>query len=197
MTTENHLSDAIERNIRLAMNPSGSPADVRERNRAAGFLVGQGEPAYRILLDLLKDRAEGFEAPRLIELIGFFKREDSVELLKSFLMQGKPGTARPAAMALASAQGNAAMQALKEGLSAPPETRVAAIDAVRITGDASFCPLLENAIGDPDPNIRYYAVNTAAALGCLDKQRLERIIDGDEDEDVRKLAGSWINKMAS
>ena len=62
MTTENHLSDAIERNIRLAMNPSGSPADVRERNRAAGFLVVQGKPAYRILLDLLKDRAEGFEA---------------------------------------------------------------------------------------------------------------------------------------
>lgn len=192
MSTVNQTSDPIERNIRLALNPSGSSFDVRERNRAAGFLVEQGEPAYRILVNLLNERACSFEAPRLIELVGFFKREDSVELLAFFLLKGQPETAGPAAMALISAGCDAAVQALKEGLcSEKSQTRIATIDAVRVSHDTSWCPFLERSIDDSDPNIRYYAVNAAASLGCLDYPRLKSIMANDGDEHVRKLAGSW------
>jgi HEAT repeat protein len=96
-------------------------------------------------------------------------------------------------MALATTGGEAAILVLKEALySENTDTRIAALDAVRITGDASWCPFLKNTLNDPDPNIRYYAVNTAASLGCLDHGILNGIAVADPDEHVRQLAGTWL-----
>lgn len=187
------MKDDIERNIRLAVNPSGSLPDLRARDRAAGFLLTQGDLAYRSLTEILLEKPDGFEASRLIELIGFFKRDESAALLKPFLLQGRPGTARAAGMALAALKCSTASLALKDGLlSDVTETRIAAIDGVRLSGDTSWCSLLGVVLQDSDPNIRYYAVNSAATLGCLDAGRLKDIRDQDVDEHVRLLASNWL-----
>lgn len=193
MKNEPEMPNDIERNIRLAVNPSGSVPDLRARDRAAGFLLDQGDLAYRSLAEILLEKPDCFEASRLIELIGFFKRDESATLLKPFLLQGRPGTARAAGMALAALKCSTASLVLKEGLlSDVPETRISAIDGVRLSGDTSWCPLLAGLVQDSDPNIRYYAVNSAATLGCLDAGRLKDIRDQDDDENVRQLASKWL-----
>lgn len=193
MNTEIEHNDEIDVNIRRAVNPSGHPASLRERDRAARYLLEHADIAYGRLMALVQENPESLEAPRLIELVGLFRRAESVAPLGELLLQGIPDTSRAAGRALAAIDTVTAQQALKEGLQSDlDEVRIAAIDGVRLTGDKAWCPLLCPALQDKDANLRYYAVNTAAELGCLDAEQLQEIARHDDDEYVRQLASGWV-----
>lgn len=193
MNTSHDYKDEIEANIRMALNPSGDPASLRERERAAGYLLNHPDMAYDRLIALILDKPESIEAPRLIELVGMLKKDESIAPLTKILLKGEPDTSRAAGRALAAIGEPAAQQALKEGLQSDiNEVRIAAIDGVRLSGDKAWCPLLSHALADEDANLRYYAVYTAAALGCLGARELKKISENDDDAYVRQLASDWM-----
>ena len=193
MNKEN--GNEIKRLIHMALNPSGDPVNLREREQAARNLLEHGNEAHDALMVMLLDKPESLEAPRIVELIGRFKKDESVDVLKKLLMQCGPVTCRPAGISLALINTNAANEALKQALlSDNREVRIAAIDGVRLSGNKTWCALLSSSLQDQDANLRYYAVNTAAALGCLDVRHLKNIIEGDADEHVRQLASTWLGK---
>ena len=136
----------------------------------------------------MRDKPESLHAPRLVELIGLLKRDESVVLLSELMLQGLVETSRAAALALARIATPAAYQALEEGLHSPlAEVRIAAINAVRITDEKRWCTPLQILLKDKDANLRYYAVNAATALQCLNKDELNTIARQEVDEQVRTL----------
>lgn len=192
------LQDEIEMNIRMAVNPSGDPPSLREREQAAQFLLAHANIAYSRIIGLIRKKPKAWEAPRLIELIGRFRRDDSVPLLKDLMLQAIPDTSRAAGRSLGVIASTAAYEALRVGLKVDSiEVIISAIEGVRICGDESWCSAIEPAIVDQDANLRYYAVNAAAELGCLDVERLKNMTEYDDDCYVRQLAVQWLKKSGS
>ncbi len=193
MKTVSEYENEIEANIRMAVSPSGDFVNLREREQAARYLLDHADSAYSRLIELVKDKPGSLEAPRLIELIGLFKQAESIELMQELLLQGIPDTSRAAARALSTIGTPEANHALQKGLRADViEVRIATIDAVRLTGNKTWCTLVHPALQDVDANLRYYAVNTAVELGCLDAKQLNKIVKDDNNEHVRKLASRLI-----
>lgn len=192
-----NLQAKIDVNIRIAVKPSGDPTSLRERDQAAAFLLDHAALAFPRLMKLFQEKSGSWEAPRLIELIGFFKLEESVPLLKDILLKGIPDMSRVAAKALGAMTMLRARQVLEEGFqSGIQEIRIAAIEGARISGDKSWCPIIESTLFDEDPNLRYYAVNAAAELGCLTASRLSALAEQDEDIHVRQLCASWLARIS-
>lgn len=188
--------EEVELNIRLAVNPSGDLASLRQREQAALFLLNHADIAYPRLINLVQQRPSSWAAARLVELIGFFKREDSVPLLKHILLQGIPETSRTAGRAIGTIKNTTAYQALKEGLALQTvEVRISALEGIRLSRDKSWCFDIEPSLIDQNANLRYYAVNTAAELGCLDRERLESIAEYDTDDNVRQLCIEWLKRL--
>lgn len=192
-----NLQDEIEMNIRMAVNPSGDLASLRERERAAQFLIAHVDDAYPRLVGLVREKPRAWEAPRLIELIGRFERDECVPLLKNLLLQAIPDTSRAAGLALGAIGSASACRALTEGLNADDtEVRISAIEGGRVCGGEMWCSTIEPALTDRDANLRYYAVNAAAELGCLDVEHLKNLAKHDEDCYVRRLAVEWLEKRS-
>jgi HEAT repeat protein len=190
------FKDKIEANIRLAVNRSGDSANLREREQAAHFLIEHADEAYPRLMELLQEKPGAWEAPRLIELLGYLRREESIPILQDLLLQGIEDVSRAAGRSLGVIAGAAASKALTEGLVASnTEIRIAAIEGIRVSKGETWCSAIAPALEDRDANLRYYAVNAAAELGCLDIKRLQNIAEHDEDAYVRQLAMQWGEKL--
>lgn len=196
MNIENQLQLEIQNNIRVAVYPIGDRASLGEREQAANRLLAQGKAAYDALIKLIQEKPESMQAGRLIELLSLFKKKESITLLNKLLAQGKIGTARAAGRALAVIDSSEARQALESALLADDiEVRIAAIDAVRFSGGKLWCSFIGASLQHKHANLRYYAVNSAAELGCLDADQLHKIVQFDDDKDVRQIAQQWINNI--
>ena len=188
-----NIEQELQENIRMAVYPTGDRASLSEREQAAERLLAQGKIAYDELVKLIQEKPESMQAARLIELLGLFKQAESIALLSELLMQGKIDTARAAGRALTAIDSSEARQSLEKALLADDiEVRIAAIDAVRFSGGKSWCASIGASLEHENANLRYYAVNSAAELDCLDANQLYKISQFDDDEHVRQLAKQWL-----
>ena len=180
------MNDAeFESRIALLELPLGSDPDVREKERAAEWLLAHAARTYP---DLLARVHDGRAGPATVELLGRFDRADSVPALAR-LLEGDDLRGLAAARALAAHSSPEALAALRESLRSGGDRAVLAADALGARGDAAACADLEAAARDRDPRLRYHVVQAAGALGCLSGDRLAEIEASDPDADVRALAG--------
>jgi hypothetical protein len=185
------LNDAeLETQIVLLESPLGGEPDIRERERAAAWLLAHPERAYPALL---ANAAEGVAGPASIELLGRFGNADSVVVLAGLLGAPEP-TGRAAAQALAEHSAPEALDALRAGLREGGDAAVRCADALAVRGDAAACPALREAATSADAVLRYHAVQAAAspALQCLGAAELSDLAASDADPDVRALARSLL-----
>ena len=175
----------LDGRIAMLELPLGGEPDVRERERAAEWLLDNADRAYPELLARAK---AGHAGPAGIELLARFGRGDSVPVL-AVLLEAMDPQGMAAARALAAHPDPAALAALRAALRSGGDRAVLAADALGARGDASACPELEAAATDDDERLRYHAIQAAGALDCLSSARLEEIAASDSDADVRELAG--------
>lgn len=180
------MTDAeLESRIALLELPIGGDPDMREKERAAEWLLAHADRSYPELLARAHTRRAGAAT---VELLGRFGRADSVPALAA-LLEGDDPRGLAAARALAAQSGPDALAALRQALCSGGDRAVLAADALGARGDAGACPDLEAAALDRDPRLRYHAVQAAGSLGCLSSDRLAEIEASDPDADVRALAG--------
>lgn len=185
----NTLPEQIETCIRLAARSTGDAAGLRERERAAQFLINHPAEAYPPLARLVDEKPAAWETPRLLDIIGRMGLPESAPLLADLLAQAIPDTSRAAGRALGAVGGATAQTALLAGLTAPNnEVRIAALEGARIFGGDFGCAPITPMLTDADANVRYYAVSTAVSLGCLAPDQLAQIAREDSDAYVRLLA---------
>jgi HEAT repeat protein len=172
--------------IMLLDEPFGSEPHVRERERAAQWLLDHGDRAHRALLDAL---AAGRASPGVIELLARFGRAESIEPLNRMLNAAGPA-AWHAAQALARHPQPEAAEALRRALRDPaPEVSIAAADALGARGDPGECVALQAELRAEDPTVRYHVVQAAARLGCVSAEWLAQLARADPDADIQALAG--------
>jgi hypothetical protein len=184
------VTDAeLDAQLMLLESPLGGEPDVRERERAAAWLLAHPDAAHPALLALV---ADGRAGPAAIELLGRFGDPASVAPLAALVDTAEP-TGRAAAQALASHPAPAALDALSAALAAGGDGAPRAADALAVRGDVGACPALRTAVGSADAVLRYHALQAAGALGCLPPdEELAALADADADADVRELARSLI-----
>lgn len=189
------LPAEIEMHLRLALTPSGDRASLRQRELSTQRLLGHAEEVLPRLLERVRRKPAAWDAPAILDLIARFQSVESVPLLADLLQRGIEETSRAAGRALGAVPHDSARDALLRALEAESaEVRIAAIEGVRLRGETQLCGALEKTLADDDANLRYYAVNAAAALGCLDDPRLSRIAREDADPYVRDLAAEWMRR---
>lgn len=187
--------DLINLNIILAVSQFGDEANLWERRRATDFLLSVPEKSFPILMKLISNKPDSFETAELINIIGLFKKDESVTLLGDLLLKGTPQISRSAGRALGIIGSSLANKALKKGLNAAnPETKIATVEGMRVSNDRFWCKHIQSFLNDADSNLRYYAVNAAAELECINFHLLKMIGEQDLDENVRKLSLEWQQK---
>ncbi len=185
----NTLPKQIESYIQLAARSTGDAAGLRERERAAQFLINHPAEAYPPLARLVAEKPAAWETPRLLDIIGRMGLAESAPLLAEMLTQAIPDTSRAAGRALGAIGGANAQTALLAGLTAESsEVRIAALEGARMFGGDFGCAPITSMLTDADANVRYYAVSTAVSLGCLSPDQLAQIAREDSDAYVRLLA---------
>jgi len=184
------VTDAeLDAQLMLLESPLGGDPDVRERERAAAWLLAHPDVAHPALLALV---AGGRAGPAAVELLGRFGDPASVAPLAALVGAAEP-TGRAAAQALASHPAQAALDALSAALAAGGDGAPRAADALAARGDVGACPALRTAVGSADAVLRYHALQAAGALGCLPPdEELAVLAEADADADVRELARSLI-----
>jgi HEAT repeat protein len=176
----------VETQIMLLETPFGGGPHDRERQRAAQWLLDNGDRAYPVLLARAR---EGTATAAVVELLGEFGRADSVPVLTDLLDAEEP-LGRAAANGLALNRDPSALAALRAGLSRGGDRAVRCADALGARGDPAACPELRAAAARPDARLRYHAVAAATLpnLACLSDAEVEEIAASDADEEVRGLA---------
>jgi HEAT repeat protein len=170
----------------LLDEPFGGEPHVRERERAAQWLLDHGDRAHPALLDAL---AAGRASSGVIELLARFGRAESIEPLNRVLSAAGPA-AWHAAQALARHPQPEAAEALRRALRDPaPEVSIAAADALGARGDPGECAALQAELRAQDPTVRYHVVQAAARLGCVPTEWLAQLAQTDPDADIQALAG--------
>jgi HEAT repeat protein len=196
--TSIHRPDPIELNIRKAAYPSGDPVHLKEREQAVRYLLAHADNAYAQIEQRIRDKPEAWETPRLIEVLGRFGHPASIPLLESLLLSGIADTSRAAGRALGMIDDEAAKLGLAKGLQAESiEVRIAAVEGARIDGANSWCRAIEPLLAVSDANLRYYVINAAAELGCLNAERLRLLAEGDQNPNVRRLAIEWLKRSGA
>lgn len=174
----------LESRLALLELPLGGDPDIREKERAAAWLLDHADDTYPELLTRAQDGRAG---PATVELLGRFGRPDSVPVLAGLLaIDDIQGVA--AARALTTHPAPEAHDALLEALRAGGSPAVLAADALGARGDDRACADLAQAATDADARLRYHAVQAAGSLGCLTPERLQELEAADPDPDVRDLA---------
>jgi len=182
--------------IALLSAPFGDEAGLRERERAAHYLLEHADAAYPELVLLLEsgDAANSFA---IIELLPRFGRESSVSVLARLLEDGDELVAPASAHALADHSQASAHHALIAALeSSRSATVAAAADALARRGEPD-CAALVRAMTHSDPRARYHVLQAAAALHCLSGDQLRSIAATDTDPDVQQLAASLLDARGS
>lgn len=183
-----HDSD-LETQIQILESPFGEMPAVRERQRAAEWLLAHADRAYPRLLAMIRDKSAGLA---VIELIPEFKRAESIAPLESLL--GLPErTAWAAGQALARQSGPDALAALLRGVRRPePDAVIAAADGLATLGDKAVCSDLQATLEGSSERTRYHIVRAAAALKCLTRTRLQEFALGDSSAEIRALAADFL-----
>ena len=164
---------------------AGSPADLRQRDRALAWLVEHADRAWPTVLA----RAE--DAPQdavLIDVLGRLRRPEATALLRRAFASER--TRGAAAAGLGMSPDPAARAFLRETLtsSQPPDV-VGALAGLGASGDRTACGDVMPQLQSDNAEIRWTAVDAAMRLGCLDAATLDRIARDDPDPDVRARAG--------
>ena len=119
-------------------------------------------------------------------MLARFGREDGAAPLAALLEEeGARGFA--AVRGLAAHSSSAALAALEDGLRKGGEPAVLSADALARGATpprARRCSKPR----DPDPRLRYHALQAAASLACLPAEQLVELASADADADVRELA---------
>jgi HEAT repeat protein len=182
------MSDDLDGQLRMALNPVGGDAEGRIRERAIQYLLQHAGAAYPRLIGALESAPFGLNAPALMELLPRFKRPESIPILARILASGQESVARAAGQALGYTEGDEAEQVLTEALSSSnPETVIGAADGFFIRGEKTPCPALLKAVRHSDANVRYHVLQAALRLECLDAEEREHLLH-DADPSIRQLA---------
>jgi hypothetical protein len=174
----------LETMITLVESPLGGPPHVRERERAAAWLIANADRAHPAILERAR---QGRAGPGSIEVLGRLGRSDSVPVLAG-LLGGDERSGRAAASALARHPDPAALAALRDGLRADGDQAVRSADALAARGDDTACPELRAAIAGDDARVRYHALQAALELHCVPDDMLARLAASDPAPEVRELA---------
>jgi hypothetical protein len=179
----------LDTQIQILESPIGEMPAVRERHRAAEWLLGNADRAYPRLLEMLRNKTASLA---VIELIPSFDRAESIAPLES-LLHGTERTAWAAGQALARQSGPQALASLLRGLrSSESDAIVAAADGLIARRDREACGDLRAALTTSDDRGRYHVVRSAATLNCLPKSLLQDLAQNDPSEDIRSLAATFL-----
>lgn len=192
----NGEQSGVNDRIALLSAPFGDEAGLRERERAAHYLLEHADAAYPELLRLLES-GDAANPIAIVELLPRFGREASVSALSHLLEDGDELVAPASAHALAGHSQVSAHRALIAALeSSRSVTVAAAADALARRGEPD-CAALWRAMTHSDPRARYHVVQAAAALHCLSGDQLRSIAATDTDPGVKQLAASLLDASGS
>jgi len=181
---------SLEDDLQCARHtPRGGDADLAERNQAIGRLLANADAAYpRLLADLRAGR----DLEGTLAIIGLFDRADSIPALERLLVGESESLRGLAAVALGRQSQIGARERLLRALS-DPDTRLAALDGLRVTGDAAVAPQVRAVLDSDDAEVRWMALHTLVELGAATREELARMAT-DDDEHVRELAESALQQ---
>jgi HEAT repeat protein len=189
MEPSSEQDEQVETQLMLLDTPFGSDPHLRERDRAADWLVAHAERSYPRLLALLDEGRAGAGA---IELLPRFARPESIPRLAR-LLQASGSATWAAGQALGQHADEAAGEALRAALaSSDSDVVVAALDGLTTRGQAADCAAVTHALAADDERVRRRALQSAEALGCLERATLESIAGTDASPDVRSLAAQLL-----
>jgi HEAT repeat protein len=174
----------IDRQIADLRIRAGSPADLRQRDRALDWLLRNADRAFPVVLSRVEDLPNDLV---LLDLLGRYRRpEATAVLLRAFV---DPHTRLQAASGLGLSPDPAARQALRRALkSTAPAEVTAALSGLGASGDATACADVVPQLQSDNAEVRWMAVEIGARLSCLDVAMLEALSIGDPDASVRALA---------
>ena len=176
----------IDRQIADLHIRAGSPADLRQRDRALEWLLHHAGSTFPVVLSRLEGHPDDLV---MLDLLGRYRRPEATPLLlRAF---DDPRTRLQAASGLGLSPDPAARQALRRALdSADPGDVTAALSGLGAGGDASACADIVPRLGSDNAEVRWMAVEIGARLACLDKATLEALSLNDPDAAVRALAAT-------
>ena len=175
----------VETRILLLDTPFGGEPHLRERDRAAAWLVEHADRAFPILLARL---IEGKLEAGAIALLPRFGRAESIAPLAR-LLEGPEGIAWEAGQALAQHPQPEAGEALRHALaSSDPVLATIAADALARRGDNGDCAILIKRLSTTHSGLRFHVLQAAALLDCLSREVISELAEADPNPDVRNLA---------
>ncbi len=174
----------VLRELRVLYIRSGSPPDLRQRDRALTWPLERPKRTLPVAL------ARAREAPHdavLIDLLGRLRSTEATASLS--LAFADPRVRAQAAAGPGMSPDPAARAALMEALgSSDREQVVAALGGLGASADPAECATVLAYLHDADPETRWMALSAATRLGCLERNALEQIAREDPDPTVRALA---------
>ena len=189
--TEAYDAD-LETQLMILDGPLGEMQQVRERERAAKWLLAHAERSYPRLLEAVEN---GTASLAVIELLPAFNRPESITPLES-LLEASERIAWAAGQALARQKGPDALAALRRGVtSTNPDAVVAAADGLWSLGDSAACADLAAQLSRRDHRERYSLVRASGTLGCLSSSQLREISRSDPSPDIRSFAQDLLGRI--
>jgi len=178
----------IDRQIAALHIRAGSPADLRQRDRALDWLLRNADRAFPVVLSRVEVHPYDLV---LLDLLGRYRRpEATAVLLRAF---ADPRTRLQAASGLGLSPDPVARQALRRALeSTDPGDVTAALSGLGASGDTSACADVVPRLQSDNAEVRWMAVEIGARLRCLDRTALEAISRDDPDASVRTLAAGKV-----
>jgi hypothetical protein len=182
----------VETCIMLLDGPFGGEQHVRERARAAEWLVTHADQAYPTLIARLD---AGRAGAGTVALLPRFGRAQSIGTLAR-LLAGSGSIAWHAGQALAQHPQAAAGEALRQAL-AEPDAAVAmnAADGLGTRGDRGDCAALAERFGATDAGVRFHVLQAAVRIGCLSREAICDLARADPDPEVRRLASRLLTEL--
>lgn len=178
------LDSEIDSHIRHIETPFGDGPHQRQSQASREWLLGHARAAYPRLLALAAEAG----SPAVCAMLAEFGRPQAIPLLAQALDTGGPH-ADAAARALARHHQAAAGTALRTALARPdPVIGIAAADGLLLRADRSDCPALRVKLTAPDELVRYFVLQAAGRLGCIELEELARFAEHVPSEDIRNLA---------
>lgn len=179
--------DEVTRNVHMLQLSCSLDPGI-ERARAIKYFVDHAAETHPRLLALFAgpERANA----NLIQLLGHLGRPESVAPLERVLAEGTELRSWSAGTALGQHAHPSALAALvRQVRQANKHTVFGATLGLTARRDAKVCPSLLQLRGERTGDVRYYLLQAAGRLGCLDRKEMATLAARDPSEDVRQLMG--------
>lgn len=174
---------SIEAAIDATRARTGARAELHRRDEAIGWLLAQPEGFAAVLRRVEANPVD----PLMIELLGRFGQPEAEPLLRAAFAD--PRTRRTAASGLGRLESEAARELLRQAArGADPAAACDALAGLAAAGSEVACPMLVEALDNPDAEVRWTALSLGLALRCVDPARRDAIAATDPDPEVRRLA---------